>query len=1351
MLETIGKYKIIDKIGSGAMGVVYKGFDPKMGRYVAVKMMSPHFVDNEDNRARFYKEAIAPAKLFHRNIVAIYDLDEEDGVPFIVMEFLDGLDLKYFRTAKISFSIPQILNILIQISDGLDYAHNRGIIHRDVKPANIILQKSGFIKILDFGIARLMESAQQTRTGVTMGTPAYMSPEQARALKVDPRADQYSVGVIGYELITGKNPFDCDNYASSLSKVLKYQPPPVAEVESQCPEYLSAAIMRAILKEREERFPDLKAFAQVCHRVLDRYEAVESVIDFSRLGLDRTDAATLQEPYKIRLVRRYIKEAQFEAAQRLLQKLRLEEVDQGLVDSLQTELDTQCTQKRIADLMKLGRDLVEKDDLDLALTNFNEVLELNSNHVDALTWVQKVQLLKKEKLHREQIQPLMEETARNSSSGDFLAAIESSRKVLSLDPDCADAQAAIAENERRLARASQIRRLTEDIQTARSSLDFPAAFDKLSELETLEPASPDTMAQQAAVFQSFLSEVANRLQAPPGPDGPPWLRDWLAPALGQRSVNAFFTAPGHAAETGELLQTMRQTAAGWLQGGQTEPAATLVNVLRPLFPREASLQALADDVERVQQSSRGRQQRQLARQRQLTEGIQKVRADLQADNPASAGQHCAELAALFPDEPALSPLREEIQATAIRLEALQALPAHLEQVRDLLQSDRLDEARDLLGTLDARHPQHPGLRSCRSILEEKERRQADQAEIQRLGTEIRRHQAGGRLDQALEAARAAIGKFPLEPDFVAIFGQIQQERDAEVKQQDILQNSQEIQRLLEQRQFLKAGKAAYELKNRFPEDPAAAEILKSFQERRADYIQQTIAAARAVRGEADFPAAHAALEQAAAECPDSVDLQNALHELVIAEAMQQGLDEAREFLSNRRFDLALATLEGLLARYPEETNIVGFYTEVREQRADFIREIIRRANQSADAGELEPAASLLRAAQEIVPNSAEVQELLEAMHQRKETAARQQMEAAEETRLLEAELEIAQREARRFQEQGNLFDALRVLEETRQHFPTAGPRLEQPIRRIQQLIDLEIRPAGATIRVEPPGSEDSTAVSSPGPAAEPAIPAGPPVPAVPATGPLPPLPGAAATAAVKSRRRPSPWLILFGVPAALALVALTIVLGFRLFPPPARPKTTIEVKQPVKPAPTPVAVDFTIWFEIQNQPAPVSDRHVFTVQEPFKLVLTADRAGYIYIIWHLPEGLHYLFPNPWANQGLARIEANRPYRLPAEGPGEWVRFLAEPGIDELSIIYAARPEPLRLLESAYVAARTDPALKLTPDGAYKILSFIAAIDTIGQRRAASPAGEVPTRSSFRVIFPSEAPAPALIKVVLQHQ
>ncbi|HQK88993.1 MAG TPA: serine/threonine-protein kinase, partial [Acidobacteriota bacterium] len=196
VLEKIGKYKIIDKIGTGAMGVVYKGFDAKMGRYVAIKTMSPQYVNNDESRARFYREAIAPAKLFHPNIVAIYDLDEEEGTPFIVMEFLDGPDLKYFRSAKIKFTIPQILNILIQVSEGLDYAHKRGIIHRDVKPANILLLKNGTAKIVDFGIARVTESTQQTRTGVAMGTPAYMSPEQAKGMKVDHRTDLYSVGVI---------------------------------------------------------------------------------------------------------------------------------------------------------------------------------------------------------------------------------------------------------------------------------------------------------------------------------------------------------------------------------------------------------------------------------------------------------------------------------------------------------------------------------------------------------------------------------------------------------------------------------------------------------------------------------------------------------------------------------------------------------------------------------------------------------------------------------------------------------------------------------------------------------------------------------------------------------------------------------------------------------------------------------------------------------------------------------------------------------------------------------------------------------------------------------------------------
>ena len=179
-MKSIGKYEVVGTIGAGAMGTVFKGFDRRLARFVAIKALFPQFIDDAEKAARFLKEARALAQIPHPNIVQVHDLYEEGGVPYIVMEYLDGRNLKQLRDAGVRFSLAQTLNILSQVAHGLDYAHQNGVIHRDVKPANLIITRSGAVKIVDFGIARLAESTIHTREGITVGTLAFIFSSRRR-------------------------------------------------------------------------------------------------------------------------------------------------------------------------------------------------------------------------------------------------------------------------------------------------------------------------------------------------------------------------------------------------------------------------------------------------------------------------------------------------------------------------------------------------------------------------------------------------------------------------------------------------------------------------------------------------------------------------------------------------------------------------------------------------------------------------------------------------------------------------------------------------------------------------------------------------------------------------------------------------------------------------------------------------------------------------------------------------------------------------------------------------------------------------------------------------------------------
>jgi len=253
MGRTISHYKILEKLGEGGMGMVYKAQDTKLDRIVALKFLPKHLLCDEEAKTRFVHEAKAASALNHNNITTIYEIDEVEDQCFISMEYIEGKSIKELLKEK-TLSLKEILDIAIQIGEGLNAAHKKDIIHRDIKSDNIMLTDEGLVKIMDFGLAKLKGVTKLTKTGATLGTMQYMSPEQAQGMEVDQRSDIFSFGVVLYEMITGKLPFKGEHEAAVIYSIVNETPEPLARYKANVPERLQRIVDKALQKDMSTRY-----------------------------------------------------------------------------------------------------------------------------------------------------------------------------------------------------------------------------------------------------------------------------------------------------------------------------------------------------------------------------------------------------------------------------------------------------------------------------------------------------------------------------------------------------------------------------------------------------------------------------------------------------------------------------------------------------------------------------------------------------------------------------------------------------------------------------------------------------------------------------------------------------------------------------------------------------------------------------------------------------------------------------------------------------------------------------------------------------------------------------------------
>jgi serine/threonine-protein kinase len=291
------RYELVSKLGDGGMAVVFKALDHKLNRSVAVKVLRESFASDQQFLARFNREAQAAAALSHPNIVSVYDVGEDNNLHYIVMEYIEGQSLKDYITDNSPLSFTEAIEFTIQICNAIGYAHSKGLIHRDIKPQNILLTKNAEIKVTDFGIAKGLGDATLTQAGYTLGTVHYFSPEQAQGRPAVAQSDLYSIGIVLYEMLTGRIPFESDNPVALALKHIEEPPPSPRRFNPSVPAQLEQIVLKTLAKQPESRYPSAAAMSQALKDFATASEMGTQAVPSSSPSANRRPAARVEQDF----------------------------------------------------------------------------------------------------------------------------------------------------------------------------------------------------------------------------------------------------------------------------------------------------------------------------------------------------------------------------------------------------------------------------------------------------------------------------------------------------------------------------------------------------------------------------------------------------------------------------------------------------------------------------------------------------------------------------------------------------------------------------------------------------------------------------------------------------------------------------------------------------------------------------------------------------------------------------------------------------------------------------------------------------------------------------------------------
>ena len=927
----IGKYKIVDELGHGGFAVVYRAFDPSVGRPVAIKILTER---GPDVLTRFRNEATVAGNLRAENIVTVFEYGEHEGQPFLAMEYLEGEDLQHIINSNKPLTLLEKCNIMSQVAEGLDYAHRTGVVHRDVKPANIMVRRDGVVKIMDFGIARITRDTGATRLtqqGFMLGTLIYMAPEQFGGAEIDALSDIFAYGVVYYELLTGRHPFKAADARTLMYKISFEEPAPITDFIPDAPAGLQAVLTKILHKERELRYPNLRE--------------VESDIQPIRMELQRQRAATL-----LTQARELFDKKQLEPAQNVaLEALTLDPSNsqcRALREQIQKQLQQRTVQPRIELLLKDGEEhLVQRRFLD-AVQSFETALRLDRESVYTLSRLEHArQMFENSKAAATLVRTAREECNKRK----FNDAYRSVSEALRLDPQNPGA--------------------AEVLKSVQAAL----------EQQQKEQRVEDAIHKAEALFQAHSYDQAIALLTALGPD-----------AEGTRVAQYMeaIRAEKQEQERKQRLQTEMAAATDLLRNHRPSEAAQRLSALKSEFAGNREFGDLLEYALREVEA----EARAIAVQKSA------ARATALSQNNDFDGAVATLEAGLrqYPGENTLIRLLNNTLAAKADWERRQAIQAVIRECGQLRSQRRFAEAIELVEATLLEYAAEPGLVELQALLEQEWAQHRRAEAVRKAAEQARKLLAQQRPGEALPLLQQALLQYPGESELAGLLDRAQQEARAQERARAIDAVVGEASVNAKAHEFDRALTAIDQALTAWQDDPKLLRLREDLRAEKAAWDKQRAiheALERAVQFEArkQFGEAQRAIAAVLEKYPgeqELIDAQSRIErgaeEQQRKEAARGAVSEVRLLISRGRLDEALEVLREAEQKFPGEPDLEPARRLVAEavaarQRAEAIDRMIRQSGELAAGHQFDGACQLLERGLESYPADAELVRQLNAV------------------------------------------------------------------------------------------------------------------------------------------------------------------------------------------------------------------------------------------------------------------------------------------------------------------------------------------------------------------------------------